>query len=195
MAKANTTPVVSTEYVAPGATGETRAVYIPADWAVEAHGHKITTGDLNPAVVAYLLTNGFTQAISDAGAIGKADMEKRAKANGPMFDDDGEELDGIELAREQLQTERRLAKFNAILDGTISTRTVGPRVRGIDKVMRDVAKAWVLEAVAKAKMETPKAAALATLVDKYLAKYADKVRAEAERRMDSESVDLDDLLG
>ena len=73
--------------------------------------------------LAYLLANGFSQSITDAGAFGKAD---EAKLNG--------------RTKESVIAERRASRLAAIVAGTVSAGgSRGPMLKGLDSFIFDQA--------------------------------------------------------
>lgn len=80
------------------------------------------------------------------------------------------------------------ARFNAIVAGDIGHRTQGPRIKGVDKVIREVVWEIILNAATLkgvAGKLPKKATEQLAMVEKYLADgdRAASARAEAERRM------------
>lgn len=145
------------------------------DWSVNV-------ADLTADGIAYLLQNGFTQSLTDAAAFSKADKAGKTEAE-----------------IEEMARAARDKKFAHILAGTVGTKgPSAPRKVGLDKIMQTVAIEDLKAACAAAKITWPqKAADQAPLIEKYLAKHGEKVRAEAQRRLDaaSETIDLTDILG
>ena len=92
------------------------------------------------------------------------------------------------------QKDERLA---AILSGDVSVGTSGPRLKGLDAVMRDVAIEMLRNAYGAKGMKFPAdAGTLKTLIAGLLAKRGEDIRNEAQRRMDVAIVgdDADDIL-
>lgn len=136
----------------------------------------------NPKATAYLLQYGFRQSLQDA----VAGMKKELSAEGKSKDE-------ITAALREA-THKRL---DAILCGTMGSRVGTARLVGIDKLMRDVATEALRTAAAAKKVTLPKGKDLSALLDKYIAKHGDAVRAEAEKRQATAAEmasDLDNLL-
>ncbi len=160
-------------------------ITIPDDFTMTAHGHTMTGAQLTDANALYLLRNGYTQSLGDAGAKGKDET--------------------VDVAA------KRRARFDAILAGTVgSNGPRGPVRRGLDAYAHDVALAAVRNAPAfrkgpngeKPARTWPEGKGSATTingwVDAYIAKNRATVMAEAQRRMDAESgvaEDLADIIG
>lgn len=95
------------------------------------------------------------------------------------------------------------ARFNAIVAGDIGHRTQGPRVKGVDKVIREVVWEIIVNAATNkgvAGKLPKKATEQLSMVEKYLSDgdRAASARIEAERRMgvaaSPESGEMDELL-
>ena len=164
-------------------TEKTVDVSIPADFAITAHGHTLSTGDLegmSPKALGYLLANGYKQSLTDAAAFTKETKEGKSAAE-------------VEV----MATERRAKRHEAILAGDVGA-VVGSRATPIEKFMRDVAIERI-KAIATAKgVKMPKGDVLKAAVEKITAKQGDDIRAEAEARMSAAkaaSADMADLLG
>lgn len=149
---------------------------LPADFTVECHGFTLDMDQLvgmSPAALAYLVGNGFTQSLTDAAAFSRSDKEGKSES---------EIADMARAARQK--------RFNAIIDGTVgSSGPRGPRRRGIDAVMAEIAEAAIRQApkIVSGEVKWPEgkgaAATIAGWVRAYIAKNESTVRAEAERRM------------
>jgi hypothetical protein len=155
---------------------ETSVVEIPAGLTGKYGDFTIDFAGATPATLAYCLMNGFHQSMVDAAAFSKEEKEGKTE----------DEVATMALAKRQ-------SRFDNIVAGTVGARVGGPRVRGIDKLMHDVAHEKLIAiAVAKGKA-LPKgkgsAEKIATLIGMYLsdATRYDAVKAEAQRRMDSSS--------
>ena len=163
--------------------GDTVDVSIPADFAITAHGHTLSTSDLegmSPKALGYLLANGYKQSLTDAAAFTKETKE-------------GKSAQEVEV----MATERRAKRHEAILAGDVGA-VVGSRATPIEKFMRDVAIERI-KAIATARgFKMPKGDVLKAAVEKITAKQGDDIRAEAEARMSAAkaaSADMADLLG
>lgn len=137
--------------------------------------------------VAYCLQNGYHQSMVDAAAFSKEDKAGKTEA----------EIEAMAL-------EKRTTRHANIVAGTVGSRVGGPRLKGVDKLEREVATeqltAWA--ASKGKKLPTGKGAAekIAAQVDKWLSNESRKAacRAEAERRFAAQAAagaddfDLDD---
>lgn len=84
-----------------------------------------------------------------------------------------------------LAHDARVAKIAAIKAGKLGVRIGGPRMVGIDKIMRDIALEELEGIAARRKSVLPKKAAdLNPLVASRLAAHQDRIRQEAQGRMD-----------
>lgn len=89
---------------------------------------------------------------------------------------------------------RKDARLEKILTGLMDVGTTGPRLKGIDAVIRDVAIAALRKAYAKNKLTWPTETKVVNLqVQRYLEKNLDKARAEAERQMAADLGDDEDM--
>jgi uncharacterized protein (DUF111 family) len=167
-----------------GGTGDrTVDVSIPADFAITAHGHTLSAGDLegmSPKALGYLLANGYKQSLTDAAAFTKETKAGKSAAE-----------------VEALANDRRAKRHEAILTGDVGA-VVGSRATPIEKFMRDVAIERI-KSIATAKgVKMPKSDVLKAAVEKITAKQGPDIRAEAEARMSAAkaaSADMADLLG
>jgi hypothetical protein len=152
-----------------------QAILVPADLVLKGHGYEAEAASLLPTTAAYLLQNGWTQAHGDAKAVTAKDTE-------------GMSEDEVKA----LKAERLAAKHDAIMAGTVGTRNGGPRLVGIDKMIQIVAMEEVVAWAASKgkKLPTGKGAAekLRASVESYMANAtrAEKVRAKAQERIDSQ---------
>jgi hypothetical protein len=101
---------------------------------------ELDTESISQKGVAYLLQYGLTQSLSDVIA-GKA---KKLK-------DDGLDDDAIESALHTAQQTR----FEAIVNGEVGQGRSGPRAKGLDKVMFEVAEEALKVAFSAAKKPWP----------------------------------------
>lgn len=145
------------------------------------HGVNVDLGTLDIAAIGRLAQYGARQWVQDA----VAGLAKEMKAEGASDAD----IEAAKVAEME-------ARWAAILDGTVGTRSGGPRVRGVEKIMRDVAVERIRAGAAKLGKKLPKGEEYQSLVTAYVAKHSDALRAEAERRMaEGSEEDLSDLLG
>ena len=132
------------------------------------HGPEVDLLTLELPVIHRLAQYGARPWVQDA----IAGLEKEMKAEGATDAD-------IAAAKRAEQE----ARWAAILDGTVGTRTGGPRVRGIDKVIRDIAVDRLRAGAARFGQKLPKGEAYQKIVNAYISKHIVELRAEAERRM------------
>lgn len=173
-------------------SANTVMVAIPAGLTLSYGDFVIHAETASPKTLAYCLQNGFHQSMVDAAAFSKDD-----KINEDGTPKSDEEIEAMALAKRQ-------ARFDNIVAGTVGSRVGGPRLKGVDKLEREVATeqltAWA--ASKGKKLPTGKGAAekIAAQVDKWLSNESRKAacRAEAERRHAAQAAagaddfDLDD---
>ena len=142
---------------------------------VEFHGLTFTQvlfDDMSDEAKWYLISNGWKQSIGDC----TAGLAKKLR-------DEGKTETEVSAALAEAEEER----FGAILAGEVSSRSVGPRKRGIDKIMDEVAQEILKTAFGKQGRKWPSgkgsAEAIAKLVEALLAKRGKAIRDEAERRL------------
>lgn len=164
-------------------------INLPDDFAVVYGNFTLTAEDLanvDPKGQAYLLQYGFAQSLQDsiAGYAAKLAKETVSKEDATLRWND-EEID-------RMVHDKQADRMAAIIRGDVGSGRVGPRATGIEAVMRDVAWEVIHAHAAKTKSKLPTVAAdKNALIDQYLAKYAAKTRAEAQRRMDAvEEIDI-----
>ena len=177
MAKATKEPTAKS--LGAAAVQDTVDVSIPSDWTVTVHGHTFDADDLvnmPPKGVGYLLANGVSQSIVDAGAITK-DL-KQGKS-------DKEVADFI--------AERRAKRANAIRGGEVGHRVVGTRGSTLERVMAEIAEARLKAHVVKvnearrakgvAPVALPKGDLRKQALAKILELQGEDIRAAAEAQM------------
>jgi hypothetical protein len=133
-------------------------------------------GSLPVAAIHRLAQYGAKQWLADA----IAGLAKELTAEGKTPDE-------IKAAQDKAIADR----WEAILNGTVGTRSGGPRLRGLDAFIRDVAderiKAVLAATNAKLAKDQhkvlPKGEAMQALREKFIAANADSIKAEAQRRM------------
>lgn len=178
------------------------------DWSVRF-------GDLPVAAQAYLAQNGFSQSMTDAAALTKAQKchpAPEGSPDGAM----GEPLSDDELSAKVHSL--RQARFERILAGTVAVRAGTPKAAtALETIMRQVAverlranlsKKGIALPSGKNKDGSPKTITVSgkamtrdELVAAYIAKNGDDVKAEAQRRIDATKAevdlggDIDELLG
>ena len=156
-------------------------VTIPSGTVLKYGDFELNASNASPATLSYLLHNGFHQSMVDAAAFSKDEKEGKTE----------DEVNAMALAK-------RTTRFENIMAGTVGSRVGGPRVRGIDKLIRDVAGEKLVAIAAAKGKALPKgkgsAEKIGKLVDMYLADAtrAQAVKDEAQRRLDS-TVDAGDF--
>lgn len=165
--------------------------------------------DLPFASQVYLAQYGLNKALQDAasGTIKAATDayngtdEAAAKARKKYYDAidiDSNDYNDAGKYAEAVALAQKNARLADILSGDVSVGTTGPRLRGIDAVMFDVAIERLRVAFGNANKKFPETAAeVRRIAGLYVAKYDGDVRAEAKRRMDAENLpdlDLDSLM-
>jgi hypothetical protein len=128
---------------------------------------KLLVSELPVHAVQYLLQQGATKVRSDvAGGLPKQHRDEGKTK---------EESDALIAALH----DKRLV---AIMEGTTVTRALGPRLEGIERMLRIVARERVLDKAAKLGKEAPKGKAMLDIIE-MLIKLDPKVRQIAELRM------------
>lgn len=150
--------------------------------SLSAYDFAIEVGELPSEMILALAQHGFKQKLGDAAA-----MTKEEKA----------ELGSEEAVAAKI-AERRKAIVQNLREGKFSAGgTAGPRLKGLDAIVRDVAIERLKAAFSAKSIKWPtgkgSAERIAELVGKLVAKHGDDIRAEAERRMAS-LADVDDIL-
>ena len=149
-------------------TPQTTSIAIPADFALEVFGHKLTAEALEgmtPNAVAYLVGNGFSQSMTDSGALSKE--FKKGKSE--------KEIAGI-LA------DKRTSRYNAILNGSVGA-VRGTRATPLAVFERQVAEEQLKAHLKKRGKPAPKGAILKAGIQWFLDHRAADIKAEAEARM------------
>jgi len=153
---------------------------------------KLTYGDWNllatdlpPKAVYYLLQNGYSQSMSDAGAITKETQgkvhEDFAKAHGVGVDT--LTADHKTAAVAAFIKQRRQARHDAILKGEVGAKVGGPRLDPLTRAMHDIAKES-LDNLAKSRGKAPlKGDQLKAGIEKILAVRGNDIRKAAEDRL------------
>lgn len=152
--------------------------------------------------VYYLMQNGFKQSMADSIAGYEKELkreglfEKPSDPNSAAIEGGTRTYDDSEV-RDLILAELN-DRFAKILSGDVGLGSTGPRLRGIDAIMRDIAVAELKNAYATNKTLTmPKGDKWAELVARYTAKNDARIRAEAETRQNvaASGSDIADLLG
>lgn len=150
----------------------------------EGFGLVVALDTLPHNILIALAQRGLDNKIRDAGALTKEEKE----AMGPDVE--------AHIAA------RRAAVIDTLTRGEWSQKSSGPRLKGIDAVMDEVAEQALKVAYASVKRAWPtgkgSAETIRGMKDKYLAKYGQEVRLEAQDRMakaaSRPAVNLDDLI-
>lgn len=143
---------------------------------LSAYGHDVALADLPQEMVLALALHGFKQKLGDAAA-----MTKEEKA----------ELGGAE-AIEAKVAEKRKAIIVALREGKFSVgAAAGPRLRGVDAVMHEIAVEVLKGAFSAKGLKWPtgkgSAETIRGLAEKYISKNETTVRKEAQRRMSAQA--------
>jgi len=150
--------------------------------------YEIDTDSLPEASVTALLQRGVNHYFGNEQAAKVSNARKKAEADGEEMTDD---------ESEKLLAGFRDDAYQALLEGTIGTRAGGPKLRGLDKFVFDVAVSELRAVAAKrnAKWPSGKGAAekVAKLVDAWLANAtnATRVKTEAQRQFDAQQAAAD----
>lgn len=154
----------------------------------------IDVSKIAPVGIDYLLQYGFAKSLQDS----VAGLKKDVLANRKDYEKDiadGEALSDEELAEVVIE-DKLQSRFEAIVAGTVGTRSTGARHTGVEKVMRDIAREVIFARAVEKKVKRPEGDNLRDLVEKYLANHAE-VKALAEARMAATAglapLDSDDL--
>jgi len=148
--------------------------------------HSVRVADLPTNSIEYLLQYGFAQSLQDM-SIAQIKAQKINK---------GEDFTQASLEQELIT--RRNAKVENLVSGQIFARKAGvPKGTSFDKMVAEVIKDRIKAMAAAKNKVMPKGDAYSVLAEKYLARYEEDVKAEAQRRIDNSTAmdfDLDDLL-
>lgn len=151
-------------------------------WGTHA---KVNINSLPPSTIYALAQRGFTHILGNEVASYASSLAKKTN-------DAGEPLHTKEEI-ETLADAKRVEKLNQMAEGKLGVGSNGPRVKGIDAIIRDVALEAIRKAATAKKVPMPKGEALQTVITAAIAKNGDAYRVEAERRQ-STVADLDDLI-
>ncbi len=147
-------------------------------WNVDAN-------TLPPKAIAYLLSNGFTQSMTDAAAFTK---EQKAEAVKDKPEGDHAAI----LAA--MQDEARQKRFDAIMSGSVGVRVGGPRKSPIDRIMQEIVDETLRSLCDAKKVAMPKGDVLKAAREKIFARNEATIREKATARL-AESATLADELG
>lgn len=145
---------------------------------------------LSPAALHYLLQNGFTQSMTDAAAMTRAERAKILREAGHEADAHIVEtrqgvdisLEGAAVIAAQVDAWRQ-SRYEDIIAGKVGTRVGGTGSSGprdpLAKEMKRVATERVYAIASAKKLARPTGEVLKVAVERVLAKFADDIRAEA----------------
>lgn len=145
---------------------------------------KVPVSDIDPAGLRYLLQYGFAKSLQDCVAGQKKVLTDELTPDGQRVHSDTE----VAVALHDKMQDR----VTMICSGSVGTGVRGPRVTGVAKVMKDIAARKLTLVFASRGEPKPKGEAWNDLIAKYLAKYGDKVKAEAEQEIaEAGKIDID----
>jgi len=163
-------------------------VAIPAGLVLKfgegASAREIDATSAGVATLAYLLQNGFNQSLVDSkSGAAQATVDEFIEAKILPEGTTAKSLKGSaalpEGFKDRLATiadEMVSKRYDAIVAGTVSAKSSGPRVRGIDKLIRDVATERLQALFSKRGQAWPNgkgaAAEINVNIDKWLAREA-----------------------
>lgn len=188
----------------PADTGSTasQVTHLPleyGEWKTDVHALGLPTGTPISKAIAYVISNGFKQSMTDASAMTKEQKEKAHKeaqaTHGPDIT--------LEQAVEAKTHESRSKRFADILTGNVGVGGGGPKLPQIDRVMREIAEEQISAAVVaksaqlvaegKPPLQKPKGENLKALIDKRLSVAGDALRTAAQARIDAAKSAVADL--
>lgn len=143
----------------------------PVDAPVPVHilwgNEKLDVAALPVHAVHYLLQQGVTKVRSDVAG----GLPKEHRVAGKTKDESDAIIAGLHAKR-----------LEAILAGTTVTRALGPRLSGMERMLRVVAREYALDKAAKLGKEAPKGKAMLDIIE-MLIKANPKIKQIAELRM------------
>lgn len=149
--------------------------------------------NMSPKGAFYLLQYGYTQSMQDS-------IAGMAKKLGAVMDESTGEPKYSEVEVAVMIHDALRERHEAIMKGEVGTRTTGPRLKGIDRMLREVAWEIIVArvtAAGNAAKLPKKVSEQAVVIDKWLAIEANREVAltEAQRRMDmQQNAAQDDTL-
>lgn len=153
---------------------------------LEYNGFKAKVSEIDAKGIAYLLQYGLAQSLQDSVAGYAKKLRDEVTDKGERVYTDEQVADEVTL--------RMTERFDDILAGEVGARIGGgPRLSGIDKIMRDVAREEIKAAVVKAGMKNPDTKKMAELIESHIAKNGDRLRVEAQARLDKAAASTVDL--
>jgi hypothetical protein len=135
------------------------------------------TDDMSEKAIRYLMEYGVRQCLNDS----IAGLRKELKDEGT---DEAEITDQLNDAIDE--------RWASVLDGTVGTRASGPRLRGLDAFIRDVAVDEIKANAAKLDMKLPKGEEYTKFRDAYIAKHRERLTPIAQERMDAVTAGAED---
>lgn len=153
---------------------------------------------LPPNVILWLAQRTFSHIMgNEANAALKAAVGR--KDNPLVIEEDGEDNG----ASEDFLADWRAKKLAALIEGKIGLRATGPRAKGLERYMMEVAREQVeakIKALPTEKRKAFTAAIITERVAEYRAKAEAAIKPEAERRMaydqgSGTDTNLDSILG
>lgn len=166
--------------------------------------YKAVIADIPEASFIALAARGFSHMLgNEVASKVTAAKKKFAEANEALLAEDEESYnEALAENVEALEHQYREEFLAKIMGGTLGVRATGPRGSAIETVMRAVAIEELRAALGKKNVKWPakaddeltvggKVYTRTGLVDAYLEKHGEKLRAEAERRANVEEIDLD----
>ena len=165
-------------------------IALPAGLVARAHGHELPlNADTPTATMVYLLLNGFSQSITDAGTSGAAQARRDAITEANKARGKGNEMskaqesahldsDAVKGIVQAALVDAQLKRLKALNDGTMiyaSRGPNGPRRTAQEQYFWDQAEAAITASVKRAKERgeakvLPKGEAYASLVEAVIAK-------------------------
>ena len=187
MAKNAKTETTATTTIAPVATLSTEAFGLTFDMATAS-----------PEAIAYVVSFGFRQALSDAtaglpkaitaawdyrNAEGDAAKPYEGYCNVAGLDPDTARSMALGAFIGAVCAGARRARYDRIMSGTMGQRaSTGPRPDSGEKLVNTVAREFLVAAAKRANKTLPKGEELAAMLERYRAANIDAIKAEVERR-------------
>lgn len=208
MAKATTTAPAAGSHAADAtpADGDTVMVPLPTGLRATAHGADVTIPSLPIASLVYLLLNGFSQSMTDAGTTAGAAAKKAAIKTANEARGKGREMskadedaflatDAIKELVASASEDARGKRVAAIMDGSMvygARGPNGPKKTPLEAFVWACAEADAKATAARKGKPLPKGEELATLLEAIIGKK----RADYESRFTAAGgdTDLDDLM-
>jgi hypothetical protein len=174
------------------ASHEGHVTHLPleyGDWKTDAHALGFPHGQPISKALAYVISNGFKQSMTDASAMTK---EQKEKAHTEAKATHGDHIT-LEQAVEAKAHEARTKRFADILSGSVGFGGGGPKLPQIERVMREIAEEQIRAAVVAKGMSMPKGDNLKALIEKRLSVAGETIRTAAQARIDAAKNAVADL--